>query len=170
MNHPTEKPTHRDLGADLPAVTEDQRHIGVAIPREGVRRLTQGRGQFVDDIDLPRLAHVVFWRSPVAHMRITRIERSAAQELPGVIAVVTGPEIAAVCKPWVATLAHLAGIKSAPQYPLAIDRATWQGEPVWPWSPKRAPAPRTRWPCCRWNGKTCPRCWTPRPRCTPTRR
>ena len=39
MNHPTEIPTRRDLGADLPAVTEDQRHIGVAIPREGVRRL-----------------------------------------------------------------------------------------------------------------------------------
>jgi carbon-monoxide dehydrogenase large subunit len=130
MNHPTEKPTHRDLGADLPAVTEDQRHIGVAIPREGVRRLTQGRGQFIDDIEIPRLAHVVFWRSPVAHMRITRIERTAAAALPGVIAVVTGPEIAQLCKPWVATLAHLAGIKSAPQYPLAIDRATWQGEPV----------------------------------------
>jgi carbon-monoxide dehydrogenase large subunit len=35
-----------------------------------------------------------------------------------------------VCKPWVATLAHLAGMKSAPQYPLAIERACWQGEPV----------------------------------------
>jgi aerobic carbon-monoxide dehydrogenase large subunit len=130
MNHPTEVPTRRDLGADLPAVTEDQRHIGVAHPREGTRRLTQGRGQFVDDIELPRLAHVVYWRSPVAHMRITRIDRTAAQQLPGVIAVMTGPEIAVVCKPWVATLAHLAGIKSAPQYPLAMDRATWQGEPV----------------------------------------
>ncbi len=130
MNHPTEIPTRRDLGADLPGVTDDQRHIGVAHPREGTRRLTQGRGQFVDDIDLPRMAHVVFWRSPVAHMRITHIDRTAAQQLPGVIAVVLGDEIAAVCKPWVATLAHLAGIKSAPQYPLAIDRATWQGEPV----------------------------------------
>ena len=130
MNHPTEIPTRRDLGADLPAVTEDQRHVGVAIPREGVRKLTQGRGQFVDDIELPRLAHVVFWRSPVAHMRITRIERSAAQAHPGVIAVVVGSEIAEICKPWVATLAHLAGIKSAPQYPMALDRATWHGEPV----------------------------------------
>ena len=40
MNHPIEVPAHRDLGTDLPAVTEDQRHIGVAIPREGTRRLT----------------------------------------------------------------------------------------------------------------------------------
>ena len=46
------------------------------------------------------------------------------------IAVVVGSEIAALCKPWVATLAHLAGIKSAPQHAMAIDRATWQGEPV----------------------------------------
>ena len=130
MNHPTERPTRRDLGADLPAVTEDQRHIGVAIPRENTRRLTQGRGQFIDDIELPRMGHVVFWRSPVAHMRITHIERVAAARLPGVMAVVVGSEIAAICKPWVATLAHLAGIKSAPQYPLAMDRATWQGEPV----------------------------------------
>jgi carbon-monoxide dehydrogenase large subunit len=130
MNHPTERPTRRDLGAELPAVTEDQRHIGVALPREGARRLTQGRGQYVDDVVLPRMAHVVFWRSPVAHMRITRIGREAARQLPGVIAVVVGREIAELCKPWVATLAHLAGIKSAPQYPLAIERATWQGEPV----------------------------------------
>jgi aerobic carbon-monoxide dehydrogenase large subunit len=130
MNHPTERPQHRDLGAELPAITEDQHHIGVALPREGTRRLTQGRGHYIDDISLPRMAHVVFWRSPVAHMRITRIERSAAQSLPGVIAVVVGSDIAAICKPWVATLAHLAGIKSAPQYPMAVDRATWQGEPV----------------------------------------
>ena len=127
MNHPTEVPLHRDLGTELPAVTEDQRHIGVALPRESVRRLTQGRGQYIDDIELPRMAHVVFWRSPVAHMRITRIERAAAQALPGVVAVVVGAEIAAICKPWVATLAHLAGIKSAAQYPMALERATWQG-------------------------------------------
>ena len=130
MNHPAEVPLHRDLSTDLPAVTEDQRHIGVALPREGARRLTQGRGQYIDDISLPRMAHVVFWRSPVAHMRIGPIHRTAALAMPGVIAVVTGAEVAALCKPWVATLAHLAGIKSAPQHAMAIDRATWQGEPV----------------------------------------
>jgi carbon-monoxide dehydrogenase large subunit len=47
-----------------------------------------------------------------------------------VVLVATGADIARVCKPWVATLAHLAGMKSAPQYPLAMDRACWQGEPV----------------------------------------
>ncbi|MDQ2989532.1 MAG: xanthine dehydrogenase family protein molybdopterin-binding subunit, partial [Pseudomonadota bacterium] len=38
--------------------------------------------------------------------------------------------MATLCKPWVATLGHLAGMKSAPQYPLAVERACWQGEPV----------------------------------------
>src|SRR2546422_8884533 len=35
-----------------------------------------------------------------------------------------------VCKPYVGVLTHLAGMRSPPQYPLAIDVARWQGEPV----------------------------------------
>jgi carbon-monoxide dehydrogenase large subunit len=38
--------------------------------------------------------------------------------------------VATLCEPWVATLGHLPGMKSAPQYALAVDRACWQGEPV----------------------------------------
>ena len=129
MNSPREVPFLAEPAA-LPAVTDDPRHIGVSIPREGARRLVQGRGQFVDDIELPRLLHVVFWRSQVAHCRITRIDASAARAMPGVAGVFDGHDIARVCKPWVATLAHLVGLKSAPQYPLALDRACWQGEPV----------------------------------------
>ena len=47
-----------------------------------------------------------------------------------VIRVFTGKEIAEVCTPWVGTLAHFKGMKSAPQYAMAVDRACWQGEPV----------------------------------------
>ena len=46
------------------------------------------------------------------------------------IAVVTGREMAARCEPWVGVLKSYAGMKSAPQYPLAVDKAVWQGEPV----------------------------------------
>ena len=46
------------------------------------------------------------------------------------IAVVTGAELAKVMTPWVGVLTHLKGIKSAPQTPIAIDRACWQGEAV----------------------------------------
>jgi carbon-monoxide dehydrogenase large subunit len=114
----------------VPDLVEDQRHIGVSRPRAGARRLVQGRGQFVDDIELPRLVHVVYWRSPVAHARILRIDAAATRAMEGVVAVFDGHDVARVCKPWVATLAHLAGIKSAPEHPLAIDRACWQGQPV----------------------------------------
>lgn len=111
-------------------VTEDQRYIGASVPRGGIERLTQGLGQYIDDIELPRMAHVAFWRSPVAHMRIRKIHADAARAMPGVLLVADGHDLAKVCKPWVAVLGHLAGMKSAPQYALAVDRACWQGEPV----------------------------------------
>ena len=114
----------------LSPVTSDQRYIGASSERPGIRRLVQGQGTYVDDIELPRMAHVVFWRSPVAHCRILSIDAEAAKSMPGVIMVADGNDIAKVCKPWVATLEHLKGMKSAPQYPLAIERACWQGEAV----------------------------------------
>jgi carbon-monoxide dehydrogenase large subunit len=114
----------------LPALTDDPRYIGASSPRPSARRLVEGQGCYVDDIELPRMAHVVYWRSPVAHCRITQVNADAARAMPGVLLVADGPMLAKVCKPWVATLAHLAGMKSAPQYPLAMDRACWQGEPV----------------------------------------
>jgi aerobic carbon-monoxide dehydrogenase large subunit len=114
----------------LHPVNSDQRYIGASVPRGGIERLTQGQGQYIDDIELPRLAHVVFWRSPVAHMRILSVNTSFARAMPGVLLVADGKDIAKVCQPWVATLGHLAGMKSAPQYPLAIERACWQGEAV----------------------------------------
>jgi carbon-monoxide dehydrogenase large subunit len=124
MNAPEKHPP------DLHAVTEDPRYIGAAVSRPGARRLVEGRGTYVDDIKLPRMAHVVYWRSPVAHCRILGTVRDYARLMPGVLGVFDGADLATICKPWVATLGHLAGMKSAPQYPLAIDRACWQGEPV----------------------------------------
>jgi carbon-monoxide dehydrogenase large subunit len=116
--------------APLHAVTEDPRYIGTSRERPSARRLVQGQGVYVDDIELPRMCHVAFWRSPVAHCRILGIRADEARRMPGVVMVADGRDIATVCKPWVATLAHLAGMKSAPQYPLAMERACWQGEPV----------------------------------------
>ena len=79
---------------------------------------------------LPRMAHVAFVRSPHAHARIEGIATAAAKNAPGVIAVVTGAELAQVITPWVGVLTHLKGIKSAPQHAIAIERACWQGEAV----------------------------------------
>ena len=117
-------------GKALHAITQDPRYIGASSERPSARRLVQGQGAYVDDIELPRMAHVVYWRSPVAHCKILKIDAAAARVMPGVILVADGHDIAKICKPWVATLAHLVGMKSAPQYPLALDRACWQGEAV----------------------------------------
>lgn len=105
-------------------------YIGKTVPRPNAGRLVQGRGRYVDDIVLPRMLHVAFVRSPYAHARITGIDSAAAAGMDGVRRIFTGADLAAVCTPWVAVLAHLKGLKSAPQHPLAVDRATWVGEPV----------------------------------------
>jgi carbon-monoxide dehydrogenase large subunit len=119
-----------DVPSALSALDRPNSYIGRSVPRPNLARLTQGRGQYVSDVTLPRMAHVAFLRSPYAHARIKAIDGAAAKTAPGVIAVVTGAELADVITPWVGVLTHLKGIKSAPQHAIAIDRACWQGEAV----------------------------------------
>ncbi|MFY9757491.1 MAG: xanthine dehydrogenase family protein molybdopterin-binding subunit [Pseudolabrys sp.] len=114
----------------LTALDRPNSYIGRSVPRPNLQRLTQGRGQYVSDVTLPRMVHVAFVRSPHAHARIVKIAAEAAKKSPGVIAVVTGAEVAKVMTPWVGVLTHLKGLKSAPQAPIAVDRACWQGEAV----------------------------------------
>src|SRR5436305_10908647 len=114
----------------LTALDRPNSYIGRSVPRPNLARLTEGRGQFVSDVVLPRMAHVAFVRSPHAHARIKAIDAAAAKKAPGIIAVVTGAELAKVITPWVGVLMHLKGIKSAPQHAIAIDRACWAGEAV----------------------------------------
>src|SRR5258707_1892184 len=114
----------------LSALDRPNSYIGRSVPRPNLQRLTQGRGQYVSDVTLPRMAHVAYVRSPHAHARIVKIAAEVAKKAPGVFAVVTGPELAKVMTPWVGVLTHLKGLKSAPQSPIAIDRACWQGEAV----------------------------------------
>jgi CO/xanthine dehydrogenase Mo-binding subunit len=119
-----------DQPPGLTALDRPNSYIGRSVPRPNLARLTQGRGQYVSDVVLPRMVHVAFVRSPHAHARIKRIDTDAARKAPSVIAVVTGPELAKVITPWVGVLTHLKGIKSAPQHAIAVERACWQGEAV----------------------------------------
>src|SRR6201991_3929262 len=105
-------------------------YIGKTVPRPNLDRLLQGRGLYISDIELPRMAHVVFLRSPHAHAKIVGIDTAAAKGMAGVIAVVTGKELSEVITPWVGVLSHMKGLKSAPQHAIAIDHACWQGEAV----------------------------------------
>jgi carbon-monoxide dehydrogenase large subunit len=116
--------------AKLSPIDRPNSYIGRTVPRPNLNRLMQGRGQYVTDIVLPRMVHAAFVRSPYAHARILNIDAAEAKAMPGVIAIVTGPELAKVCTPWVGVLTHMKGLKSAPQYALPIDRVCWQGEAV----------------------------------------
>ncbi|MGA2893893.1 MAG: xanthine dehydrogenase family protein molybdopterin-binding subunit [Xanthobacteraceae bacterium] len=119
-----------DQPSGLTALDRPNSYIGRSVPRPNLARLTQGRGQYVTDVVLPRMAHVAFVRSPHAHARISGIATADAKTSTGVIAVVTGAELAKVITPWVGVLTHLKGIKSAPQHAIAVERACWQGEAV----------------------------------------
>jgi carbon-monoxide dehydrogenase large subunit len=121
------------LPTERPALSELDRpnsYIGKVVPRPNLDRLMQGRGLYVSDLELPRMAHVVFVRSPHAHAKIIAIDPSAAKRVPGVIAVVTGEKLARHITPWVGVLSHLKGLKSAPQNAIALGRVCWQGEAV----------------------------------------
>ena len=106
-------------------------YVGRTVTRDGAKRAVAGRGRYTDDITLPRMLHAAFVRSPYAHAKILGIDTAAAKAQPGVALVMTGAELARLCTgPWVGTLTCFEGMKSAPQYPMAVDRACWHGEPV----------------------------------------
>src|SRR5687767_330594 len=119
-----------ELPLHTPGTKVDRGYIGESVPRPNAARLLQGRGAFTDDLRFPRLAQVVFFRSPHAHARIKKLNLEPARRQPGVIGVFDGRAVAEYCTPWVAVLAHLKGIKSPPQHAIAIERACWQGEAV----------------------------------------
>jgi carbon-monoxide dehydrogenase large subunit len=55
-------------------------------------RLITGQGRFTDDIILPRQCHAVFLRSPYAHADIKKIDVRAANQMPGILAALTGDD------------------------------------------------------------------------------
>jgi carbon-monoxide dehydrogenase large subunit len=124
MNAPHELPLHAE------GVATQENYVGQSVPRAGAKKLLEGRGTYLDDLRLPRLVHVVFFRSPHAHANIKQLDLSQARKQPGVVAVFDGHEVAKFCTPWVGVLGHLKGIRSAPQYAIAPERACSQGEAV----------------------------------------
>lgn len=104
--------------------------VGQDRPRRNAIRHAQGRGRFVDDIAFANLAHLAILRSPHAHAEILNIDTSRAVDIPGVVAIYCGEDMKLLCKPWVGILDHFPGMRSPEQYPLAVDRVRWNGEPV----------------------------------------
>jgi aerobic carbon-monoxide dehydrogenase large subunit len=68
--------------------------IGEAMRRKEDPRMITGRGHYTEDINLPGMLHAVIVRSPEAHAAITSIDTSAARERDGIVAVLTGEDMA----------------------------------------------------------------------------
>jgi len=100
--------------------------VGRALPRLEDEALLRGEGRFIDDLDpVPNARHAAVLRSPFAHARITRLDASAALELPGVTGVLTGEDAVARSRPFPA------GIDSPiPYYAAAHETTRYVGEPV----------------------------------------
>ena len=102
--------------------------VGRPLRRVEDRPLLSGAGLYTDDIRLPGTLHVALLRSPHAHARIARLEVGAARGAPGVVAVVTGADVA--------HLGHLRpnrltpSMKMPPHTVLAQGVARGVGEPV----------------------------------------
>jgi carbon-monoxide dehydrogenase large subunit len=113
--------------------------IGRSMTRREDRRLLTGRGQFIADFELPHMLHAVFVRSPLAHARIKAIDLSRAAAAPGVVHVLSGPQLAQLLPPvpdtqlalpskWTALVQHKF---INPQQPLlAHDKVRHVGEAV----------------------------------------
>jgi len=106
-----------------------QRYVGQAMKRKEDPRLVSGTSTYVDDVVLPGMLHMAVARSIHAHARIKRVDTSSAQKLNGVVAVVTGEEVAANCGP-IPCAASIPDMKNAQRQLLAVDKVRFVGEPV----------------------------------------
>jgi carbon-monoxide dehydrogenase large subunit len=69
--------------------------IGAAVRRKEDHRFITGKGRYTDDINRPGQAHAYFLRSPHAHAKIKSLNVREAKSKPGVVAILTGDDIAA---------------------------------------------------------------------------
>src|SRR3984957_18611753 len=146
-------PTRRDReDAHPPPHGANHAGIGSPVRRKEDARLLAGKGCYSDDVNLPNDAYAIMVRSPHAHARIRAIDATAAQAIPGVLAVLTGRDILADGVkpiPHKAFSYHPAEIPlrnkddapifSARHYPLPVDRA----RPSWMRLPPPSPARRS---------------------------
>jgi carbon-monoxide dehydrogenase large subunit len=98
--------------------------LGDRMPRKEDGRFIRGKGNYVDDVRLPQMLQSAILRSPYAHARINSVDASAALELSGVHAVITGNDLAEQGLAWMPTLA------GDTQAVLATDKVRFQGQEV----------------------------------------
>ncbi len=109
--------------------------IGAATRRKEDYRFLTGSGHYTDDINLPGQAYAYFVRSPHAHARVNSIDITSARAAPGVIAVLTGNDMAGdnvgslICG-WTVTDRNGEPHKGPPHFPLVRDKVRYVGDHV----------------------------------------
>lgn len=115
-----------------PARERTGRFSGRPIARVEDSRFVRGQGQYVDDLTTSNVAYAEIVRSPVPHATIRSIDTSAAEALPGVLGVFTGHDVVLELHALLPVIE--AGVpnrlQTPPQYPIAIDEAVYEGEPL----------------------------------------
>ena len=109
--------------------------IGASVRRKEDHRFITGHGRYTADLHRPGETHAFFVRSPHAHARIKKIDVAAAAAMPGVLAVLTGAELAAdrignlICG-WLIHSKDGSPMKMAPHPPLTVGKVCHVGDPV----------------------------------------
>ena len=105
------------------------KNIGARVKRVEDRRLLTGEGMFTADRIVPGALHVAFRRSDHAHALISRIDTSAAGEMPGVFAIYTAEDLDDLVGP-VRAPSRMQNYHETEIYPLARNKVRYVGEPV----------------------------------------
>src|SRR5258708_12344044 len=69
-------------------------HVGHSVPGVDSRAKLTGRAVYTTDLQIEGILHAKILRSTVPHARIRAIDVSGALAMPGIIAVVTGADLA----------------------------------------------------------------------------
>ncbi len=109
--------------------------IGASVRRKEDQRFITGKGHYTDDINRPGQAYAIFLRSPHAHATIRSIDTAAAKAMPGVLAVLTGEDLAAdkvgglICG-WMIHSKDGTPMKAGPHPALAQGKVRYVGDHV----------------------------------------
>lgn len=109
--------------------------IGAAVRRKEDQRFITGKGHYTDDVFRPGQTFAYFVRSPHAHAKIRGIDSKSAVAMRGVLAVLTGKDLAddkignLICG-WMIHSKDGSPMKMAPHPALAATKACYVGDPV----------------------------------------
>ncbi len=104
--------------------------IGRPVKRREDLRFLQGQARYVDDLTLPGMTHLVVVRSAAAHARLRAVNLEPARRFPGVVAVVTGQDLAGQVHPLPANVPEPASVAQIAHPVLAGDIVRYVGEPI----------------------------------------